>query len=1121
MNEYVLEDFDSSSFTNSIILKHSATAIQADAKGFLDLAPERITVNEGIFALPSPAGNGYLPVKVALQTQRLMLSCGCNSPAQKLCAHQAQVLYNIVNREELRIFFDEKLRHQHLRKFAADYGLENAPDPDHYFDIAYSNRQLLMQPRMPALLPVTKASLQAMEASLFSAPRPPFRDLSGLADQTILCVVLRQHKYYKHLYIELCRAATTKEGKMKNPLTPVNPLDLVWGSEQHQEVKFFTAITRFQQSYSMERSAADIAGLKAIVANPRGLPFFLHNSEASEHITAASVTPVTLRMLPASISVTVVRNGDFFELGGQLSIDNQAYPLQELPVRYNYFLQAGNTLYLPEDSGVPDLVTFFKKYPGNVTIHHSRFSEFRRNILARLEDRVQVYHAYLEPATAAQLRQHGFEGPGERIIYLSDLGGFVMINPVIKYGEVEVPVLSKRQVYGVDDKGREFLVRRNDAAEIALTALLSRQHPYFREQLEEGQLYFYLPKARFLENDWFLQAIDEWHEQHITVLGFNELRGKKLHPSKAHITIAVNSGTNWFNTVITARFGKKKASLKQLQQAVKDKSRYVQLDDGTLGILPAQWLEKFAAWFQAGEVVEDALHTPRINFAAIDQLYDEDMLAPEVRQELALYKERFSSFDSIRPVPVPPELQATLRPYQQQGLNWLNFLDDFSFGGCLADDMGLGKSLQVIAFILSQRSKVQHNTNLLVAPTSLLFNWQEEVKKFAPSIKVLTFYGADRARDTKAFDGYEIVLTSYGTLLSDTALLRRYTFNYIFLDESQHIKNTASQRYRAARQLRARNRIAITGTPLENNTFDLYGQLSFACPGLLGGKLYFRHTYAIPIDQFKDRRRAAELQQRIHPFILRRTKQQVEKELPDKTEMVIYCEMPEEQRKVYDAAEKELREYIATRTEEDLPKSSMYVLKGLTRLRQLCNSPLLLKEGPAPEYPAAKIAVLTEQIESKAQQHKILVFSQFVRMLDLIGQALQARNIPYACLTGSTRNRGQAVSQFRNDHDLRVFLISLKAGGTGLNLTEADYVYIVDPWWNPAVENQAIDRCYRIGQHKNVMAIRLICPDTVEEKIMQLQASKKALAEGLVRTDMPVLKSLSRSDLMGLLDHHL
>ena len=352
-------------------------------------------------------------------------------------------------------------------------------------------------------------------------------------------------------------------------------------------------------------------------------------------------------------------------------------------------------------------------------------------------------------------------------------------------------------------------------------------------------------------------------------------------------------------------------------------------------------------------------------------------------------------------------------------------------------------------------------------------------------------------------------------MLSDIRFLKEYHFNYIFLDESQAIKNPESQRYKSVRLLQSRNKIVLTGTPIENNTFDLFGQFSFACPGLLGNKQRFTDHYSQPIDKFKDAGRAVELQKKINPFLLRRTKAQVATELPDKTEMIIYCEMGEEQRAIYDSYKQEFREFLMASSNQKSRMDTMHILAGLTKMRQICNSPSLLNDQEFYGNSSAKIDVLMEEIEAKSSEHKMIIFSQFVSMLDLIKVELENRQIPFEYLTGKTKNRQSKVEEFQTNSKVRVFLISLKAGGTGLNLTEADYVYLVDPWWNPAVENQAIDRCYRIGQKKNVVAVRLICPDTIEEKIMKLQESKKDLVNDLIKTDETILKSLSKSDLIG------
>lgn len=1108
---FILRDIPFQNITEVIIAKNSFSGAYPDIDQYKDITPKYIAVNEGVFINQS---NGTVSaVGVVQNTDGLLLTCTCDTQPGKLCDHQALVLGAITHRDELGIFFNNKLRYEKLKRSAYDYGLEKEPDLDRYFKLDYLHKIVSVSPISTSLMPVTKESLSSLSDLIIPVINQLVKD-----DERTVCVVIKQHKYYQYLFIELYSALATKEGKIKNPMALVNPLDLIWETEDNNQLKFYTGINKFQNHLSSKRSEADIKALRAIAKNTPGYPFYYHDNTISENITATSVVPVKVAVLPHDVKLTVDTKGQFFEVAGSVKIGKTEYPLKELDLRFNYFVILNDTLYLVDNLQVLAIIDLLKKRPDNLLIHQSKFAEFKGAFLSKLEDNILVAYKHVKPATPTQLQQQGFAKETEQIIYLSDFGSHVMLLPVMRYGEAEIPVRSKRMIYGKDARGKEFLVERNDEAELAFTALLIKQHPWFPEQLEGDDLpYFYLHKRYFLQEDWFLNVFEDWKANNITVLGFNELEGNKLNPNKVNITIRVLSGINWFNTEVNVRFGRKRAALKQVNKAVRNKSKYVQLDDGTVGILPAEWIEKFAEYFNSGEIVDDMLLIPKTNFQTVTELFDDAMLDEEVKADIQNLQLKVMDFESLKEVTVSPDFKGTLRPYQQQGLNWLNFLDDLNFGGCLADDMGLGKTLQIIAFILSQRGKVKQNTNLLVVPTSLIFNWEMELKKFAPSIRIHTIYGADRIKNTDEFDTFEVILTSYGTLLTDVNFLKSYQFNYIFLDESQTIKNPDSQRYKAVRLLKARNRIAITGTPIENNTFDLYGQLSFACPGLLGTKQYFKDIYAVPIDKFKSNKRAAQLQAKIKPFILRRTKQQVAQELPEKTEMVLYCDMQPQQRGIYDAYEKEFREYISATTDDVLKRSPMNVLKGLTRLRQICDSPMLLTGEKPPGDESAKIAMLIEQIESKSPQHKILVFSQFVTMLELIKKELVARGIQFSWLTGSSRNREATVNNFQNNPEIRVFLISLKAGGVGLNLTEADYVYLVDPWWNPAVENQAIDRSHRIGQNNNVVAVRLICPNTVEEKIMEMQESKQQLVKDLIKTDTSFLQSLSKADLLGLL----
>ncbi|CAM3977036.1 DEAD/DEAH box helicase [Mucilaginibacter galii] len=1107
---------------NTTVGTLTALTLAQHSTGFDDLPAElllaqEMDLNQGAFTGKYYAG--FPVVQVMQQLGQLMLICPCHEPKNKLCSHQSQVLAQLLQKEEFRLFYDDGLRHEKLKKFAVDYGLQSEADLDSYFKLQHQDGKTVIVPRRASLFPVTPDSLDAITKLMLPSSELVLRQSGATESGEVRCIVLKQHKYYKHLIVELHDAPVTKDGKIKNPLVPVNPLELVWESNDPLELKFFTAVSRFKNNVDGKVTASVLDSLRMIVKNPLNFSCYIHQSQVSERVTASALQLVKLDRIVNDIELSVNEKGQFYEVGGKLKIGNDDYNLSDVDLLFNYFVQAdNNNLYLVKDLQMLGVIQFFKRRKEDLLIHQSQYGRFKDKILDKLEERNKINYNNSKPATARQMAQYGLDKDTEKIIYLSDFGPHVMIVPVMRYGEIEIPIRTQKQINIMDSKGKYFTMERNEAAERDFTALLLKQHIYFEEQLTDDLQYFYLHKDRFLSEDWFLNAFDAWQAAGITILGFNELTGNKLNMHKVKISVQVISGINWFNTVIDARFGKRKASLKHLHKAIRNKTKFVQLDDGTLGILPAEWLARFTEYFNAAEIADDdTLRTPRINYAAITQLYDDEMLDMEVKTELLNYQQKLVNFETVKEVSVPADLNGELRHYQHQGLNWLNFLDDFNFGGCLADDMGLGKTIQIIAFILLQRSKVRHNTNLLVVPTSLIFNWQAEVAKFAPTLKLHTIYGADRIKSINDFDAYDIILTSYGTLLADVMFLKEYTFNYIFLDESQNIKNPDSQRYKAVRLLKARNRIAITGTPIENNTFDLYSQLSFACPGLLGSKQYFKDIYSQPIDMFKVSKRRDELQQKIKPFVLRRTKQEVAGELPDKTEMVLYCEMQAEQRKLYDAYEREFRELISATTQEQLAKKSMHILKGITKLRQICDSPLLLSGDKLPGNASAKIDVLMEQIESKAPNHKILVFSQFVTMLDLIRKELQAKQIGHAYLTGSTRNREAVVNQFQHSADTRVFLISLKAGGTGLNLTAADYVYLVDPWWNPAIENQAIDRSYRIGQHKNVVAVRLICPNTVEEKMMQLQETKKELAGTLISSDASVFKSLNKTDLLSLL----
>jgi SNF2 family DNA or RNA helicase len=471
-----------------------------------------------------------------------------------------------------------------------------------------------------------------------------------------------------------------------------------------------------------------------------------------------------------------------------------------------------------------------------------------------------------------------------------------------------------------------------------------------------------------------------------------------------------------------------------------------------------------------------------------------------------------------RLIPVPlGSLEPILREYQKQGVFWLNFLAQNSFGGILADEMGLGKTLQALAFL---RTVVGHGPSLIVCPSSLIFNWRAESAKWTPELGVLTLDGPSRADDFHKIENANLVITSYPLLRRDIDAYRTHEFNTVILDEAQHIKNPESQSAQAATALKARHRFVLTGTPVENSVRDIWSLMNFLMPGYLGTRKEFQERYENAIQRGTASPEQQRLTRRIRPFLLRRTKQEVAKEIPDKLEQVAYCELTDEQRDIYTqlatATKRQISEFAG---QKDRNKARMMMLTALLRLRQAaCDTRLLGLENPPPEAEASgKLALLEELLlEAIDGGHRVLIFSQFVTMLGHIRARLDRLGIAHCDLDGQTRDRAAQVERFQSGA-VPVFLISLKAGGTGLNLTAADTVIHFDPWWNPAVEAQATDRAHRIGQKRAVTSYKLIARGTVEEKILTLQARKRAVIAATLESEQPLMEGLNLEEIESLL----
>ncbi len=700
-------------------------------------------------------------------------------------------------------------------------------------------------------------------------------------------------------------------------------------------------------------------------------------------------------------------------------------------------------------------------------------------------------------------------------VFLSELHDFLIITPQVEYHNGVSVMLNQSGNVLVDEHGEVTEYKRNIELEDDFISAIADLHPYFEEQVEDKR--FYLHYDTFAQDMWFYRFFEQMQRMEVEVFGLKELKNFKFSPYAGKVSTSISSGQDWFEVDVKVSFGDTKVSLKDIKQAVLNQQKYIQLKDGSVGMLPTEWMHKLEKFFRHGEIKDDKLAVSKMRFSIIDELFD-DMDDVQIMEEIAQKRKRLAGFKEISETKIPESINAELRAYQKEGLNWLNFLDEMGWGGILADDMGLGKTLQVLTFLQHVLAK-DPTPNIIVVPTTLLFNWENEIAKFAPELKAYYHYGLNRTKDIEVFADYNLVFTTYGVLLRDIQMLMKFRFNYAVLDESQAIKNPASRRFKAVNLINAKNRIALSGTPIENSTFDLYAQMSFVNKGFFGGATGFRAQFSNAIDKEGDDNIAAELQRLINPFILRRTKEKVASELPSKTEGIIYCEMETEQRKIYDAYRNEFKNKLLDQIEnKGMENSKLMVLEALTRMRQICDSPALLNDDNISSTESVKIKELVQMITDKTGKHKILIFSQFVKMLGLIKVELNKRNIDFEYLDGksTTVQREKSVNNFQENEDLRVFLISLKAGGTGLNLTAADYVYIVDPWWNPAVENQAIDRCYRIGQDKKVFAYRMICKDTVEEKILQLQSKKKKIAGDIVQADENFMKTIQVNDIKAL-----
>lgn len=752
-----------------------------------------------------------------------------------------------------------------------------------------------------------------------------------------------------------------------------------------------------------------------------------------------------------------------------------------------------------------DIIVLEKFLPsGVIRVPAQEWSDKLQQFLLPLSKEYHVHFGNVQKEELRDIRP-------EVKVMLREKGEYLLFQPIFNYRGHDVKWREKERIV-VPGEDKLLLIYRNLEAEQELVQKIESLHSHFIRPAEGDVLA--LKGAEVLKNNWFFLFVDAVKEMNIPVYGFEALRNFRFNTAKPSTRIHISSNTDWFDAKVEILFGDQKVTVDDVKKALGNKQQFVQLGDGTLGILPEEWIRKYSLLFRVGEGKQGSMKLSKYHFSVVEELYmqrDEEELFFQLEEKYDKLKEHHT----IKPIAAPAHLKDILRPYQESGFQWLNYLSEVQWGGILADDMGLGKTIQTLSFLHHLKTVNGSLKALVVCPTTLMFNWQNEITKFTPGITFYVHHGGQRTRENLGTSGADVIITTYGTLRSDIKQFVDVHFDYVVLDESQAIKNPSSKVTKAACLLRARNRLCLSGTPLQNNTFDIYAQMNFLNPGMLGSVEFFKQEFSIPIDKFGEKEQKDHLRKLLFPFILRRTKEQVAKDLPEKQEMVLFCEMGAEQRRIYDAYRNDYRDKILGVVDsQGIQRSQLTILQGLMKLRQICDSPAIIKDEEKYPNVSVKLEELGREITENISNHKALVFSQFLGMLALVKEKMKEQGVDYEYFDGSSSvaDRERAIKRFQEDDNCRVFLISLKAGGVGLNLTAADYVYIVDPWWNPAVEQQAIDRTHRIGQTKNIFAYRMICTDTVEDKILKLQDRKRSLARELITDDEGFVKNLTRED---------
>ncbi|WP_207428363.1 DEAD/DEAH box helicase [Pedobacter sp. SYSU D00535] len=733
---------------------------------------------------------------------------------------------------------------------------------------------------------------------------------------------------------------------------------------------------------------------------------------------------------------------------------------------------------------------------------------------------IEKHHVYAE---GFEINTERFEAkPILKVVYVP--GGVSQLQLYFRYGEYVFAAGSDKKVsVRMEKNGDTYLFHRIKRSLSWETGKLEELKSMGLTSVNSLFVNLEVREKPAEEADSSFSIIDWLNEHHQVLLekGYEIEQpegGKRFLFGTSKVDLEFREDNDWFDLRAVVYFGPYRIPFIDLKHHILNRIKEFTLPSGEIAVIPESWFSQYGNLLNFTENDGSQLRLKKHHIGLISDFAESDLAGVTLDRKL----QKLTDFQQIEEATLPVNFHGRLRSYQRAGYNWFHFLRKYNFGGCLADDMGLGKTVQTLALLqkIKEESKEKGAscTSLIIMPTSLIYNWLNEAEKFAPDLKILVHTGSFRNKDAERFMNFDVVFTTYGVTRVDVDILKSLFFHYIILDESQNIKNPASKAYKAVKELKSQHKLILSGTPVENTVNDLWTQMSFINPGLLGNQHFFQNDFVTPIEKKKDEEKSKRLQALIKPFVLRRTKSQVAKELPQKTEQLFYCKMSEEQAEYYEKVKSEYRNDLLRSLEDGtFIKSQIQVLQGLTKLRQIANHPEMIDD--AYEGESGKFENVIHALQSVlAEGHKVLVFSQFVKQLDIYRRYLDREGVRYSYLDGATQNRGEVVKEFQSDEDIKIFLISLKAGGVGLNLTEADYVFMLDPWWNPAVEQQAVDRTHRIGQTKNVFIYKFITKDSVEEKILALQNRKRFVAESLITTEESFVKSLTADDIREILN---